>query len=137
MLAILMGVTLIGINVFSGQFAMVNYMVTYLRASGATFDANTSSIVIALIQIFGMYASTLLVDRVGRKILFLVSTLGAFISLAILGAYSYLVDNGYDITAYSWIPLISFAFFRLIICIGILPIPFVVIPEILPTEVNT
>lgn len=127
---------MIGINVFSGQFAMVNYMSTYLNASGSLFDANTSSIIIAVIQIFGIYASTLLVDRIGRKILFLVSTFGAFISLTLLGVYSYLVDHGHDLTAYSWIPLICFAFFRLIICIGILPIPFVVIPEILPTEVN-
>lgn len=135
--AILIGFALTGINLFSGTFAMINYTSTIFAASGSTLDPNISSIVVAAIQIFGVYGSTILVDRIGRKTLLIFSTSGSFIGLLSLGIYSYLNDAGYDLTSCNWIPLISFSTFVFISCFGILPLPFIVLTEILPAEVKS
>lgn len=134
--AILIGFSLTGVNLFSGTFAMINYTANIFKASGSTLDPNISSIIIAVIQVLGVYGSTLLVDRIGRKTLLIFSTSGAFVGLTSLGIYSYLNDSGYDLTTYNWIPLISFSTFVFISCFGILPLPFIVLTEILPTEVK-
>lgn len=134
--AILIGFSLTAINLFSGTFAMINYTANIFKASGSTLDPHVSSIIIAVIQILGVYGSTNLVDRIGRKTLLTFSTSGAFIGLLSLGIYSYLSENGYDVAQYNWVPLLSFSTFVLISCFGILPLPFIVLTEILPAEVK-
>lgn len=134
--AILIGFSLTGINLFSGTFAMINYTANIFKASGSTMDPNISSIIVAGIQIFGVWGATLLVDRIGRKTLLIFSTSGAFVGLMSLGIYSYLNENGHDLSAFNWIPLISFSVFVFISCFGILPLPFIVLCEILPAEVR-
>lgn len=133
--AILIGFSLTGINLFSGTFAMINYTANIFKESGSTLDPHISSIIVAVIQILGVYGSTLLVDRVGRKTLLIFSTSGAFVGLMSLGTYAYLNEHGYDLTTYNWIPLLSFSTFIFISCFGILPLPFIVLTEILPAEV--
>lgn len=134
--AILIGFSLTAINLFSGTFAMINYTASIFRASGSTLDPHVSSIIIAIIQILGVYGSTNLVDRIGRKTLLIFSTSGAFIGLMLLGTYSYLNENGFDVAQYNCVPLLGFSTFVLTSCFGILPLPFIVLTEILPAEVK-
>lgn len=124
------------LNLFSGTFAMINYTYSIFKQSGSSIDPHMSSVVVGAIQIVGILGSTNLIDRLGRKTLLIISTLGAFFGLATLGTYSYLNESGLDVHAYSWIPLISFSTFIFISCFGILPLPFVVLTEILPAEVK-
>lgn len=143
--AILIGFSLTAINLFSGTFAFINYTANIFQAAGfdkpekykdSLFDPNNSSIVVACMQIMGVYCSTLLVDRIGRKTLLIFSTSGAFVGLMSLGIYSYLHEMKYDLASCNWIPLCSFCVFIFISCFGILPLPFVVLAEILPSEVS-
>lgn len=56
------------LNQFCGVFAMLNYTSTIFEISGSTMSPNASAIVVSVIQIFGSYLSTALVDRAGRKV---------------------------------------------------------------------
>lgn len=116
---------------------MMNYTANIFQESGSDLDPHTSAIIVASIQIFGVYCSTNLVDRIGRKILLLFSTTGAFLGLTCLGTYSYLSMSGVDLTTANWIPLASFSTFVFISCFGILPLPFIITAEVLPPKVRT
>lgn len=134
--ALLICFSLTAINLFSGTFAMMNYTANIFKASGSDLDPHTSSIIVAVIQIIGVYCATNLVDRVGRKILLLFSSSGAFLGLTCLGTYSYLSMSGVDLSAVNWIPLASFSTFVFISCFGILPLPFIITAEVLPPKVD-
>lgn len=134
--AILIGVSMTAINLFSGTFAMVNYTAIIFKESGSTIDSQDSSIIVAVIEVLGVACSLLLVDRIGRKSLLIISTTGAFIGLFSLGVFSYLHENNYDLTQFNLVPLLSFSTFIFIGCLGIVPLPFIVINEILPVEVK-
>lgn len=134
--AILIGVSMTAINLFSGTFAMVNYTANIFKESGSTLDSQDSSIIVAAIEVLGVAGSLILVDRIGRKSLLIISTTGAFIGLFSLGVFSYLHENGYDLTQFNCVPLLSFSTFIFIGCLGIVPLPFIVINEILPAEVR-
>lgn len=134
--AILIGISLTAINLFSGTFAMINFTASIFKQSGSSLDEHMSAIIVAAIQILGVYGSTSLVDRVGRKTLLMISTTGAFIGLSALATYSYFNEIGYDLDEYNWIPLASFSMFIFVSCFGILPLPFIVLTEILPAEVS-
>lgn len=137
MSAILIGISLTAVNLFSGSFAMLNYTANIFQASGSDLDPHISAIVIALIQIFGVYGSTNLVDRVGRRTLMIFSTCGAFIGLASLGTYSFLtIELKMDLAALNWVPLVSFSVYVFMCCFGIVPLPFIVLTEILPAKVK-
>lgn len=115
---------------------MINYTGTIFQQSGSELDSNTCSIIVAAIQVAGVYTSSMLVDRVGRKALLLISTSGAAIALAMLGTFSYLHRLGVDVQAFDFVPLVSFSFYVFITCIGIMPLPFVILAEILPPKVS-
>lgn len=74
--------------------------------SGAMFDANISAIILGFLQVVGIYASSILVDKVGRRILLGVSSFGAAISLFIFGTFSYLISQGLDLSVVDWIPVV-------------------------------
>lgn len=124
------------INQFSGCFALINYSATIFRDSGSDMNPNVSSIILAAVQVLGTYVSTILVDRVGRKILLIVSAASTSGGLAIMGLHSYLDKHGWDMQALDWVPVASLSFVIFIASIGILPLPFVVLAEVLPQNVS-
>lgn len=124
------------INQFSGCFALLNYSATIFRDSGSDISPNTSSIIIATIQILGTYCATCLVDKVGRKVLLTVSASATSLGLAVMGAYSFLDKQHFDLKMFNWVPVTSLSFVIFIASIGILPLPFVVLAEVLPNKVS-
>lgn len=67
--ALLIGLGLMILNQFSGAIVMLSYMASIFTESGSTLTADQSSIFVGIIQCFGAYGSTLLIDRIGRKVL--------------------------------------------------------------------
>ena len=65
-------IALMALNQFCGCFAMLNYTATIFAESGSNLSPNMSAIVIGVIQIIGSYISTMLVDRAGRKVKYLI-----------------------------------------------------------------
>lgn len=55
-------------NECSGCFILISYTATIFAESGSNMAPEWSAIVVAVIQLAGTYASTLLIDRIGRKV---------------------------------------------------------------------
>lgn len=136
---ILTGLCLTALNLFSGTLAMITYTTMIFKDSGSTVDADMSAIIVAAVQVVSVYVSSHLVDRLGRKTLLIVSCAGAAFSTGGLGLFSYLHTIAADpdsLAAYNWLPLLLFSFYIVITCMGLLPLPFIILAEILPTEVR-
>ncbi|KAJ6649970.1 Facilitated trehalose transporter Tret1 [Pseudolycoriella hygida] len=134
--AIAIGLCLTAVSLFSGSFVMVSYAATVFRDSGSDLDPNTCVIIVGVIQVLGVYISSILVDRVGRKILLIVSSCGASLSLAALGTFSYLSTHNINVDKFDWIPLLSFSIYIFITSVGIIPLPFIVLAEIIPQKIR-
>lgn len=124
------------VDIFSGVYAMINYMSTIFAESGSTLSPNVSAMIVAIVQIAGCYCSTLLVDRAGRKVLMAGSSLAVALGLVIFGCFIKLQKYGYDLSAYDWIPLVSFSFVIFIGNFGIISLPFLVLSEVTPQKVS-
>lgn len=134
--AITIGVVLVWLNQFCGCFAMLNYTANIFAESGSNLSPNMSAIIVGIIQLFGAYMSTFLVDRAGRKILFTISSGGTAIGLSCLGSYTYLKTLGFAMDGWSWIPIVSFSFCIFIASWGVLTLPFLVIAELTPEKIR-
>lgn len=108
MKGLLTGIALVVISIFSGIIVMTMHAATLFIDSGAIFDPNLSAIILGLLQVCGIYASSVLVDRVGRRMLLGISSFGAAISLFVFGTFSYLINRGFDLSFVDWIPVVRF-----------------------------
>lgn len=135
--AFIIGIAFIFMHEFCGVFTMLNYTATIFRESGSTISPHISAIIVGLIQLLGTYFATFFVDRLGRKILLILSTIGTSICLACLGAYSYANSIGIDVKPYSWISIASFSGMMFLAAVGLIPLMFVVIAEVMPEKVNS
>lgn len=123
------------LNQFCGALAIITYSANVFEESGSDLSPNVSSIIVALIQLFGTIVSFALVDNLGRKILLMVSTAGTTVGLFSMGLFSFLQHSGHDLSQLGSIPILSLSFTILFSSFGILPLPFVILAEVLPQKV--
>lgn len=134
--AIFVCTTLVLVSKFTGSIPLLHYAVTIFQESGSTIDPNVSSIVMGCMQVLGLLCATVLVDWTGRKSLLLVSTICSAICLLVTSFFSYYTWLGNDLAAYNTIPVIFLSLFKFVTNIGLGPIPNILIPELLPRNVN-
>ncbi|XP_057325441.1 facilitated trehalose transporter Tret1-like [Microplitis mediator] len=119
-----------------GIMIVLAYTAMIFQMAGSSLQPNICAIIIGLIQIFSCWLSTLLMERVGRKTLISISCIGIITCNCILGVFFYLKFNLYDVSSVSWIPLIALSVFSITYCLGMGPVPFVVISEIFSSDIS-
>ncbi|XP_055586556.1 facilitated trehalose transporter Tret1-2 homolog [Uranotaenia lowii] len=135
--AFLIGICLMALNQYCGCFVMLNYTATIFEESGSSMAPNTAAMIIGTIQMFGSYLSTMLVERAGRKLLLIISSIGIAVGMSIFSAYSYVQLLGYDVSLFDWLPLVCFSWVIFIGSFGVLTVPFVVLAELVPQKIKS
>ncbi|KAJ6647883.1 Facilitated trehalose transporter Tret1 [Pseudolycoriella hygida] len=130
------GLCVVLLSIFSGSPVLLNYASIVFRDSGSTLDPALSAIIMIIIQFIATATSSSLVDKVGRRILYILSSGGTAIGMAAMGTYVYLSFRGTDLTGYHWVPVTSLSFAVLSCNIGIIPLVFVVLLEVLPVKIR-
>ncbi|KAH9415336.1 Solute carrier 2 (Facilitated glucose transporter) member 8, partial [Dermatophagoides pteronyssinus] len=120
---------------FSGINAVMFYATSIFAEAGSSIEPKYATIIIGVAQVIATGAGSLLVDRLGRKILLSASGILHVVSLAALGVYYYVADKHPD-TAKSlgWLPLVSLVVFIIGFSIGYGPVPWLMVAEITPTD---
>lgn len=128
-----------GLMIFQ-QFSGVNTIVLYgsdIFAQAANGMApGDCMIIIGIIQLVAVFISTLLVDRLGRRILLLSSIVCLCLSMLVLGVYFYLKDIQQDVSSITWLPLVSICIFVIMFSFGFGPLPWMMMGEIFAPEVK-
>lgn len=95
------------------------------------------SIILGCVQVATCVLSVILVDRVGRKPLLLLSALGVGLMNGTIGTY-FFFDITYkgSVSSLGWIPLASLLVYIVCYAIGLSTVPYVIIGEMFPTNVK-
>nr|CAD7194339.1 unnamed protein product [Timema douglasi] len=104
--------------------------------AGSDISPNLCTIIIGVLQLFGVYLTSTLVDRAGRKILLIVSNVASAISLAALGGFFFLKGHGYNVAHLGWLPITNLSIYVVGIALGVSSNPFIVINEIFTPEIR-
>nr|XP_003704535.1 PREDICTED: facilitated trehalose transporter Tret1-like [Megachile rotundata]XP_012143272.1 PREDICTED: facilitated trehalose transporter Tret1-like [Megachile rotundata]XP_012143273.1 PREDICTED: facilitated trehalose transporter Tret1-like [Megachile rotundata]XP_012143274.1 PREDICTED: facilitated trehalose transporter Tret1-like [Megachile rotundata]XP_012143275.1 PREDICTED: facilitated trehalose transporter Tret1-like [Megachile rotundata] len=120
----------------SGVNVVIFYVSTIFAKSGSDLSPSESSIIVGAIQVIAVFLSTLVVDRLGRKILLLLSAIFMCLTTCALGIYFYLQNNGEDVSAVSWLPLVAVCIFITVFSFGFGPIPWMMVGELFSPEVK-
>ncbi|XP_017104189.2 facilitated trehalose transporter Tret1-like [Drosophila bipectinata] len=123
-------------NQLSGSFAIFNYTSHIFAELGSQIDPNTCTIVVGGVQVLSILCAVALVDRCGRRVLLLTSMAGmglGELTIALLKCFAseeFLAEN-------SWLPLIVMCYVTCIASVGVIPLIFIIIIEMLPAKIRS
>ncbi|XP_011865037.1 PREDICTED: facilitated trehalose transporter Tret1-like [Vollenhovia emeryi] len=120
-----------------GIFAMISNTETIFKMSGSSLTPNVSSIIVAIMQLFGSWLAVLLVERAGRRPLLLLSCVGMCVCHCVIGTFCYLQSLQYEVSPYSWIPVVALSSFMIIYALGMGIGPVVIMSEIFSRDVTS
>ncbi|XP_046827175.1 facilitated trehalose transporter Tret1-like [Vespa crabro] len=131
--AILISYGLMGFQQLSGVNAVAFYIGFIFDKAGGFVGPKEAAIVVGVIGITMVFISSLTVDRLGRKILLIISSTFMTLSNLALGIYFYLLETT-GTSSLGWLPLLSVCSFIVSFAIGFGPLPWMMISEVFTPE---
>ena len=127
---LLIGAALMFFQQLSGINAILTNLNDLFSNVGITIDTGYTSAIASSAQVIAAVISSLIIDKIGRKVAWIISTTGSVIFL-VLYALTFKVDMG------PWLPIIFVFGFVLIYGIAVGPVPWFIVPELFPTSVRS
>lgn len=136
--ALIISVGLICFQQLSGINAILFYTKTIFEKTGSSLDPALATILVSIVQVVASGCTPLIVDRLGRKLILLVSAAGMCLSLVLFGVYFYLGSiKSEAVPNLGWLPVTSLIAFVAVYCIGFGPLPWAVLGEMFPSNVKS
>jgi SP family facilitated glucose transporter-like MFS transporter 8 len=105
--------------------------------AGSDLKPSLATIIVGVIQVVATFISTLVVDRLGRRILLLISDFVMAICALLLGVYFYLkTETDTDVNSLGWLPLTSVCVFIIVFSLGYGPIPWMMVGELFAPQIK-
>lgn len=135
--ALVISLALVSFQQFSGINIVLFYAQSIFEATGSDIPAAVCSIIVGAVQFLASFVTPMVVESLGRKILLFASAVGMLISEVPLGVYFYLKDNDNDVSAISWLPILSLIVYIITYSFGFGPLPWTVMGELFPSNVKS
>lgn len=120
----------------SGVNSIIFYSSDIFTKAGSSLPPGEASIIVGAVQVISVFLSTLVVDKLGRRILLLASIMVMFLMTLILGIYFYCIDHTTAFDNAKWFAIIPLCVFLIMFSFGFGPIPWMMMPEIFAPEVK-
>lgn len=133
-----MGITM-GLMFFqqmSGINAVIFYTTDIFAAADTGIDASLATIIVGVIQVVATFISSLVVDKLGRRMLLLFSSLLMGVCLAGLGLYFYLQSAEKDVSNLGWLPIVALCIYIVVFSLGFGPIPWLMCGELFAPDIK-
>lgn len=118
---------------FCGCYILLSYTIPFFEEAGSSLTPIQASILICLVQLLANLLTMFLIDQIGRKVLFTVSSIGAGIGMLILALHRLYED---DLPESNWVPMYGLSLTIFIASIGLIPVPFIITIDVLPPNVS-
>lgn len=124
-------------SMLCGLNNIVFYMVIILESARVTvIKPATIVIIVTASGIVGSLLSMFLIDKFGRRILMINSSLACGMSIACLRVQFQLLDADYDVTVMQGLPIIALLLYQISVYVGVISVPNTVLGEIFPPHVK-
>ncbi|KAK6622023.1 hypothetical protein RUM44_001830 [Polyplax serrata] len=135
--AFIISLGLVTFQQFSGINIVLFYSQSIFEKAGGSLKPEESAIVIGVIMMLASCVTPLVVDRVGRKTLLILSATGMIIAHATLGLCFFLDMTGVKTTALNFLPLVAVIGYIIIYSFGFGPLPWSVMGEMFPSNIKS
>jgi len=134
---LIIGLGVMAFQQLSGVNSVIFYVTSIFKDAGSKMDPDLQTIIVGVVAVIFTYISTLVVDRMGRRPLLLLSDFVMAICTFFLGIYFFLkVKTSFDTASISWLPILSVCAFMVVFSLGFGPIPWMFISEVMPRQIS-
>lgn len=124
-------------DIFSGHMAIVTYTQQIFQYSGASLKPEYAALILAVLKIIASLISTIVVENVGRRNLFLTTGILAGLSQGLVGLFFFLKFYlKMEIPKISWLPLLGVSMYEVIGSVGLSSLYYVYQGELFSDEVK-
>lgn len=123
---------------FSGVDAISSYMQTILTRGLVT--AISPSTVPVIANALGFVAGSVtmyLTEKLGRRIMWIVSSAGVCGTMIVLGTHFYLLGEGFDAATLQWLAIFSMISFKVFYNMGLGCVSLILVGELFPSNIKT
>jgi len=120
----------------SGVNSIIFYSSDIFSKAGTTIEPNIASIIVGTVQVVSVFFGSLVVDKLGRRVLLLASIVVMFLMTLLLGVYFYCITYTTAFDDIKWFALVPLCIFLILFSLGFGPIPWMMMPEIFAPEVK-
>lgn len=129
---------LISFQQLSGINVVLFYSQSIFQKTGSSLDSAIATIIVGTVQVLASGCTPLIVDRLGRRIILLVSAGGMAIALGAMGLYFLFdIQQASFVGSIGWLPILSLIVFVSVYCVGFGPLPWAVLGEMFPSNVKS
>lgn len=107
------------------------------ESAGTGLDPAIATIIIGCVQVSSSGLTPIVVDRLGRKVLLLVSASIMSVGLAALGGFFYMKLVVGDASSVLWLPVPALIIYNIVYCTGFGPLPWAVLGEMFPANIKS
>ena len=119
----------------SGISAVTFYTTDIFEDAGSSIEPSLATIICGLVQMMSTFAAVVLVDRLGRKVLLLLSNAISGACMLAIGVYFQMQSDG-TADNLGWLPLVSLMLCLFAHSIGLGPIPWLIMSKLLRVKHN-
>ncbi|XP_060518436.1 facilitated trehalose transporter Tret1-like [Cylas formicarius] len=134
--AMLISAGLVLLQELSGIHPMMAYLKPIFESSTKTISPDVATLIFGISQISSNFITALVVEKTGRRILYMVSSAGCGICCAVLGIYFLLKHLSYDMESVFWMPIVCMVGYMIFFSMGLGPLAWNVVGEIFPSNVK-
>ncbi len=110
----------------SGINAVIFYTGYIFEKANTGIQGSIATIIVGVMQVIATFVSSIIVDKLGRRILLLLSVSVMALCTIVLGVYFYLSNNGtQNMDSLGWLPIVAMCVFIVVFSLGFGPIPWV------------
>lgn len=122
--------------VMTGTEAILSFVQIIFTEVNAPIAPELASLLTGGVLVASTILATFIVDKVGRRPLLLVSTVGLFLCNLNIAIYFFLIRESKDTIISNWVPMLAVMFYVVMYGIGLATVAFAVIGEILPKNMK-
>ncbi|XP_017891609.2 facilitated trehalose transporter Tret1-like [Ceratina calcarata] len=135
--AVLIGFGLQFVLQFSGLAAIESYTQEMLEEGDNGLPAPIAVIVLSVVQLIAGVGAAVLVDRLGRRPLLLVTTLLSGLTLTVAGTFYFLKFFVLiNVSNFGWALHVSVILYELFVALGLNPLSYMMLGELFPTNIK-
>uniref|UniRef100_A0A1L8DF43 Facilitated trehalose transporter Tret1 n=2 Tax=Nyssomyia neivai TaxID=330878 RepID=A0A1L8DF43_9DIPT len=120
-----------------GINAVIFYTTDIFAAANTGIEAGIATIIVGVMQVVATFVSSMVVDRLGRRILLISSISVMSICTILMGVYFFL--KGQDaarVDSLGWLPIVSLCIFIVMFSFGFGPVPWLMMGELFASDVK-
>lgn len=122
----------------SGINAVIFYTNDIFIAAGSDIKPSIAAIIVGVMQVVATFIASLVVDRLGRRLLLLASDAIMALCTILLGIFFFMKQNDESsVDSIGWLPVVSLCIFIVAFSIGFGPVPWLMMGELFAPDVKT